>query len=367
MNPIATTNRKDLKTCLKLLKSAKCPEDIFGKEEAEYKSYYRDWAKGVHEDLFGAKNKPIARECFQLLQVWKDRAEKKIGNGTYGDMKPTVTAVLKTKTATYVLTGLVAKGDMCDLYDSFDTKGNSLLVKIVRNPRNNDLMQAEARALADLNAEFTKDAERKRIPPLLDSFEIQQGKEKRRVNVFVPFANSVSLTQVHEAYPVLDVRDAAWIFNRMIDGLFVLHNHGRLHGAVTPDHFLIEPATHLGMFVDYCYSLKAGDTIKAIANDKWRAFYPPEVFEKKPAGYGTDVFMAASCMIYLLGGDVIRGNLPAAVPRPIAGLLRACRMHHVSRRSDDIFELHKEFNEVLKALYGPKKFREFKMPALASS
>jgi serine/threonine protein kinase len=156
----------------------------------------------------------------------------------------------------------------------------------------------------------------------------------------------------------IDAADMAWIFNRLLAALAVAHAQGIVHGAVTPDHLLLRLSDHNGILIDWCYSVEIGSTIAAIS-PPYRAFYPPEVLAKQPATPATDLYMAAQCMVALLGGDVAAGQIPPATPRPIAALLRGCLIPSPHRRAQGAWEIFGEFRDILARIYGPPHFRPF--------
>jgi hypothetical protein len=122
---------------------------------------------------------------------------------------------------------------------------------------------------------------------------------------------------------------------------------------------LIHAETHSGALLDWSYAVKAGQTIKAICPDQ-KTFYPPEVLEKKPATFGTDLYMATKTFCAVISGDPTGQKLPA-LPRNILGLMRACWMANV-HRSQDVFELFEDFRNALQDNFGKPRFRPFAMP-----
>lgn len=335
---------------LKALQAATCPEDVFGDDVL---GAYREWAKLVHEDKASARQKPAAHEAFILLTRLHDQAKDKVKRGVYGDRKPFVLATLTTKTVSYSLSALLARGDLADLYRGVSSKGVDVVVKIGRDPRNNDLLKAEADLLAKLPA--TMEAKHATyFPNLLDSFET--GKARARANVFSFTPNAISLTEVRAAFPHgIYAADAAWMWNRALEALHLLHEAGYVHGAVTPDRFLIVPQTHQGILIDFCYAAKIGGTVKAIS-PAWRASYAPEIPAKKPVDPSTDVYMAAGLLDYLV----------VDAPAPVKSLLKACRLGR-AHRIKTAREVHADFAKVLRRLYGPKRFRPFNLPTAATA
>ncbi len=340
----------------KLFASAVCPEDIFG---PDVDAKYLELAKITHPD----KN-PKGHEAFVALENWYGKAQFKISEGTYGDNKPVFREVtIKTKKDTYTITGRMASGDICEVYHGKNGKG-PLVFKVCKSPRDNDLVAAEAEILRHFRADspVSKLAVMAHIPVLVDTFELKQAKVKKRVNVFGVTKKCLTLADILTKYPAgIDLRDAAWMFNRLLGALLACHQAGYVHGAVVPEHFLVFPFEnedeHNGILIDWSYSVKKGQNIKAIVPAR-KNFYPTEVFEKKPASFGTDLYMASMCLLALLGGDVSARKLPISVPRPISGLIRACQLAP-GHRSQDVFELFEDFGATLKALYGPPKFRRF--------
>jgi len=354
-----------LSIALSTLKSARWPEAIFGPDQSAIESSYREWAKLVHEDLVPVADKPAAHEAFLLLTKWREQAEAKVARGTYGDNRPAIFATLRTKTAVYDLTNLLKEQDIACLYEGVSDKGVPVVVKVCRSPANNDLMKAEADLLAKLPA--TLDPKHcAYFSNLLDSFETQNGRIKVRTNVFSFMTGAVSLAEVRNAYPKgLDPKDAAWMWNRMLEALHLLHIQGIVHANLTPDNFLIVPDTHQGVLIDFCCARKTGQTAKAI-NLAWNGFYPPEVLAKKPLDFSSDICMVGYCMNYLLGASPSSlSTVPNGVPLALAGLMKSCWLGQ-AHRSHSARQLHAEFKDVRKALGWSSAFRPFSLPSASS-
>jgi serine/threonine protein kinase len=362
-----------LKEAHRVLHKAVYVEDVFGElngdPPASLKAAYRVWAKLTHVDLYrGAAEKKLAHEAFTRLQNWHAIAEDKIKSGKYGDRSAITKITVKTKTDVYIITERVASGDLCEIYSGTNQAKEPVVLKVTRTPANNDMTTNESQQLRYLwtDAPSRKLKAMLHVHKLLDTFELAQDKTKKRVNVFRRLDGYCTLQDVIDQYPEgLDPRDAAWMWNRMLTALLVTHQSGVVHGAVLPKHFMICPSTpsaHDGILIDWCYSTKQGSSLKAICPEE-KFFYPPEVFAKKPAMPSLDIYMAALCMINLLGGQILkdRAVIPDSVPRPIKGLLKACLLS-AAHRYKDVWEVFEEFEKALKQLYGPRKFRPFTMP-----
>jgi hypothetical protein len=341
---------------------AKSPEDVFG--TGDVTDLFRKWVKMLHPDLHpGDKS---AETGFKILNEFKEQADNKVKNGTYGNRsaisKP---VVIKTKNGTYTVTDLVAKGDVCQVYSTNDAP--PYVLKIPRSPANADLMNNEAQKLNHLWKDSpVKDKPIMRyVPCIKDSFTLKQGSVHKPVTVLNRVLDSNSLVDVHAAYPALPLADAAWMFNRMLGAIMVAHYSGLVHGAVLPPHFLIHAPTHGGTLLDWKYAVKKGEKIKAIV-PAYKDFYPLDVFDKMPATYGVDLYMAASTLLWLLGGNVKTKTFPTSTPNSVRGLLRACWLSG-KHRTSDVDELYDDFKNLLEHFFGKPKFRPFLMPGAPSA
>ena len=286
---------------------------------------YREWAKLVHPDAVGAAENEAATAAFaRLARLYRERG------GTE----------LRTPQAVYRVGGIVASGDVADL-SAVD--GNRALLKVPRNPADNDLMTTEADALRRL----WRDGDpkfRPYAPRLLESFVHEDAaRVRRRVNVIERLDGFVPLSRVTRA---IDPRDGAWMWRRLLAGLGWAHRAGVVHGSICEAHVLIHPAEHGLALVDWCYS---GLRPVAVAPG---AIYPPEVWRDRTASPATDIHMATGLMTRLIGE-----RMPAAMKRFAGGCLQdAPRM-----RPQDAWVLLREYDELLHKLYGPRTFRPFRI------
>lgn len=307
-------------------------------------------------------------EAKELDRWWKF-AECKLRENKWGDRSVVQEVTVKSPKGEYKVSARLAPGDFCDVYLGRLGRKNVVL-KVPRHPRNNDLCLNESNILRwfrEDSDEREKSAMRY-VTTLLDTFEMRQGGVVKRANVFEYHDGYFSLAEVCQQYPEgLDVRDAAWMWNRLLSALLVTHQADLVHGAVLPTHFLVCPAgtdhpnCHDGVLIDWSYAVVSnGSAIVKAVSPKFLEFYPPELLKKKPADARMDIYMAAKCMIALLGGTV-PSDLPKTVPREVIGLLKACMLPQ-GYRPESVFELYKEFGAVLTKLYGKRKYRPFSMP-----
>lgn len=361
------------------LKKAKCPEDVFGDlktapEKLGTKLYHR-LAKVCHADKYSdPKEKKLADEAFISLKKWWELAKIKIANSTYGDRAVQATAkapsaiTIQSKKNVYVVGELLASGDLCDVYhaqysDGSDTK--KVVVKVVKHPKDNDLMAIERTALDELSK---IDQAKHRVPTVVEALTIQDAAgAKRSAHVFEDGPDElISLAAVLEAFKMqpIDPAHVAWMGSRIWTNLSIFHAAGLVHGSIHPDHCLICVENHGMVVVDWCYSVKIGEPLKAIS-PAHRALYPKEVFDKKPATQATDIYMAAFMLSILLGGITNEPSnpiFPASVPIEMQRFLRSCLLPAQHRRPQDADELAEEWKKMLKKVYGKATFRHFIIP-----
>lgn len=374
----------ELEHLAKMIAAATAPEDVFGpipKNADKIRTInvaYRQITQKVHPDKFQKEPKllPVAEAAFMRLTELHRQADEKVRAGTYGDRKAKPPApkpvhhdpfTVRVGPNVYEVEGVpLYSGDICDLYkcvrNGYDKR--EVLFKVAQHPGDNDLVENEAKILADL---FPKGAKDERfylyLPRLYDAFMLR-GTSNRRVNVIEPADGFVPLTKVIHDYPSgIDFRDMAWMLRRALEALHYVHNRkGIIHGAILPSHILINPKTHGAKIVDWCYAVRAGESkhIKAMSGPFAEA-YAPEILAKKPPTPATDIFMAMKCAVYLLSGHFDENRLPASVPAALSGFLRGCLLTKPASRPQDARLVYDEFSDVLQRLVGKPKFREFVM------
>lgn len=138
----------------------------------------------------------------------------------------------------------LARGDVADLYPVVrDGVVGKALLKIVRDPADNFLMDREAAALRRLRGPYA--------PALFETFMHRDERTgaSRRVNVLGHAEDFVPLA----LFPFVPVVEAAWIRRRLLVALELAHGAGLAHGSLSPRHILIHPELHGLMLVGWCH------------------------------------------------------------------------------------------------------------------
>ncbi|GAA0728895.1 serine/threonine protein kinase [Dactylosporangium roseum] len=298
-------------------------EELFGGDDPA--RAYRRLARLTHPDTAGPSG---AKAFARLAELWRSRGAIRSAKGVYS------TAVLDWT------------GDLANLYRVPDGH-----LKLVRDPSCNDLLAREAAALRRL-AERGDPRYLPYVPRLVDTFRHKERGVARRANVIATSVGGLhSLAEVAAKRPHgLDPRDAAWMWRRLLVALGLAHRAGVIHGAVLPEHVLIEPDDHGVVLVDWCYSAAEPDQRIAAIVPRYRDHYPAEVLGRGTPGPYTDLAMAARVMADLIGDRA---------PKPLRRFADGCRLASPRQRPDDAWRLLSEFDELLHRLYGPRKFRPF--------
>lgn len=334
-----------------VVERASHPEDLFG-DPSRVTTLYRQLAVLIHPDKGGSE------ELFKKLTFLESQAKRKIASGTYGVK---TLASIKLKHASYDLNEKYKSGSISEVYKATADNGNSVLVKVLRNVRNSDLFLNEKSTLNKLYKLKEHAGLLAHVPELIDSFEFTSGKSKTYGLVFSPLDGFYTLEEVRTKYKEgVDLRTAAWMFNRILGGIAAASLADIVHGSITPEHVLINPETHNGVLVGWAGSVSIGQKSK-FTSSAWKSFYPAETTSKLPLTSATDIYMAAKCLLYILGLDeVTYKNNNKGVPKIITNYISYMLLHQKTRPSHAV-ETHIEFQEILKHLFGEPKFHPFTM------
>lgn len=334
----------------------------------DIKKAFRRLAKQYHPDAnpkTEAKFKEIS-EAYEALSDPKTRQQYDKG----GLMK---SFSIKTKGGSFRVDELVKSGDIADIYRGVRTDltdATQTAFKIVKHARDNDLLENEASILKTL---FPPDKEesglRRYLPRYWESLKLVDGGMHRQVNIFRWLTSYHTMKEVRQAFgSKLQMEHGVWMFNRLLEVLDFVHKKGFVHSALTPEHCVVFSSgqakheyNHGLRIIDWCYSVKNGEIVKAISPE-WEDFYPPEILSKKSVSPATDIYMAAKCIIYVLGGDARNDLLPPHIPAYLGRFLKGCVLKNQLQRPSNAWDLYEEFTEHLRKHYGPKKYVRFDMP-----
>lgn len=269
-----------------------------------------------------------------------------------------VHAVLRSRLGVYSAYEVHRVGEVADLlvatYENENGPDQRCLLKVARSGHDGDLLDTESRVLGELHTKTDEKSKffRKYLPALIDSFDV----EGRRVNVLDMAEEYVSLAEIRDAYPGgIEVLDAVWMLRRAFEVLGWVHAQGYVHGAVLPEHVLVHPVDHGAKLVGWSYAVRSGSALVAVSAFR-KGMYPESILRRSQATPALDVAMAAETAEMLISDESLR--LRADVPQPISAFLARCRLRLVP----DGWTAYREYDEILKQLYGKRRYRKFAMP-----
>lgn len=251
-----------------------------------------------------------------------------------------------------------ATGDFSTIHLGTDANGKRCLLKIAKRPETNTDLEREARVL-----EFFKTTAKLKevsyyMPRVLDLLRV----DGRVVMVERYDADLISVTQIGQAYPEgLNPQDAAWVARRVMALVSAADMGGLVHGAIVPDHVLVNKVSHNPMHIGWAHAVDPSvQRIEGIIT-RWREFYPPEVFEKKRPDQRSDIFMAARTIEYLLTGpDRTQYGLSSNVPITLKNFLDKCTEEDPKKRFQSGGEALDELTKLIRKLWG-KEYRELEV------
>jgi len=365
------------------LRSAKKPEDVFGvlpdgttaSRLISLKHRFNEFILVIHPDRLPDLKDP--GQYVERLVALRKEAEALLKESTYGKpRKAVLNAVLRSRDHTYKLVEEFRVGEVADLFVG-ERGSQKCLLKIVRQPSDNDLLDIEARVLSELHRQTGEKARvfQKYLPKFFESFSLVEAGRHRRVNVLdiaEPEAaylrklkekkgveaprDYYSLAEIREAYPNgVDARDAAWMIRRAFEVLGWVHSLGYVHGAVLPEHLIVHPLEHGARLVGWSYAVKSGQRLTAISTSR-KGMYPKSVFNREPTKPVLDIQLAAESTILLLSDA--KGKLRADIPANVAAFFNQCRAGKIK----DGWDAYRTFDEVLQKTYGKRAYRAFEMP-----
>lgn len=136
---------------------------------------------------------------------------------------------------------------------------------------------------------------------------------------------------------------AIWVWRRILEALTVMQRAGFVHGAILPNHLLVQNGEHGVRLVGFSCADVAGAPLRAVCAD-FEEFYPAPVIASRKLTPAADVAMSARCVSYLVGSRT-------DVPDALADLLRT-----VSEDGAEPWPLHKQVGELGRKLFGPPAY-----------
>lgn len=326
------------------IRAARHPADLFTTGDLKVaQKRFQELARACHPDRVPPEHRDTATAVMADLTSLYMQLTK----------PPTARPALLGK---WLVTGQLAKGALSDLYSVRSVKDDTTgVLKIVRHPRDNQLLAREVLALETLAKDDRGVRFQRYIPKVLDKFEASY----RRVTVLSDVVTvSLTLEQIRKSYPTgIPFRHVVWMMNRLLSVLGFTHHNDLIHGAVLPQHLIYHPANHGLTLIDWsCSCLESkGQTIPYTVT-RYKDHYPVEVlFSKGRAVQSTDVYMAFAAMRFAAGGM-------SKVPHRFRGLFEWALLESCNSRAQYPWAVQDKWVKLAEEEYGKPQFVEFEIP-----
>lgn len=256
---------------------------------------------------------------------------------------------------------LLARGEISDVYLARRARWPSELVvlKVLRDAEDSPLLEQEWGALERLRSAAAADhvdlGARVPAPVVMGVLE---SSAQRGLGCAYRWAGGFVHTfeAIRDAYPRgVDPVASIWVWRRILEIIGVMRKAGLVHGAILPNHLLIENGEHGVRLVGFSNADSPDAPLRVVSSD-FADFYPASMLDSQTLTAAADVVMSARCVSYLLGGlgDTDR------VPERLANLLERAGTDQ-SHADFDPWKLHKEVGELGKALFGPPAYHAIPM------
>ena len=161
---------------------------------------------------------------------------------------------------------------------------------------------------------------------------------------------------VREAYPQgVDPHAAVWMWRRILEVLSFVHASGMAHGALLPEHLVVEDGEHGVQVVGFRCAGAAGEELCGVTAAR-EDLYPRWFLAKRRLSARADLAMSAQCIAHVLVPD------RPEVPEELAELVWEVAGAREGDPLGDAWALHERVGKLAKILFGPPSFHPLSMP-----
>jgi hypothetical protein len=262
---------------------------------------------------------------------------------------------------------IVARGEVSDVYAARRARWPTerALLKVLRDRRYAPAFEHEWEVLTALqdSAAAAGGSFAGRLPQPILHGDMTAGAPAGARAMLLSWADGFRHTfeDVRGAYPHgIEPRASIWIWRRILETLAFLHRSGFVHGAVLPQHLLVEDGEHGVRLVGYRAADHPGARLRDVCA-RFEEIYPRALLGRRKLQPALDLAMSARCLAALLGGDPASGTVPAAVPAPLAEEIgRVASLD--GEPASEAWALRERLGELARELFGPPTFCPLRMP-----
>jgi hypothetical protein len=258
---------------------------------------------------------------------------------------------------------LLGRGEIADVHlvERARQPTERARLKVLRDPDDLPMLDAEWSALARLQVggSFEILGSPRRLPQRIARATIDSGDRAGAHATVTSWASGFDHTfeAVRTRHPRgVDARVGLWMWRRMLETLAALHAAGLVHGAVLPQHLLVERGEHGVRLVGFGCAGYPGEPLAAIVAS-FERLYAPALLATQRLAPAHDVVMSARCIAYVLGADA-GGRVPSTVPAPFRALIESAA--NGSERGG-AWELHERVGALARELFGAPSFHPLEM------
>ncbi len=364
----------DLEQVCQRINAAVEPEDLFGAEStvlpprqlAEFlgKEYrplkaLTDPSKYTLPEDFEA-----AREAYEKLGRLYEEAKRRIACHLYGldgrgKLRPSsATKSFVVGTRRYFVGSKITTTPHSTWYRGFLEDNGRILgeteIKLANTPSDNSFIANEVRILDILHERDVP--QWKHLPLVLDRF--QAGDRAGCVFRKIPGISISDARKVPAHERGVDQRHMVWMLDRVLSGIGYAHRQGVVHGNLTPDNVILQSLTHNAYLIGWEGAVHRPAVSRAKIGIFSDIYTAPEVRERGQIGPWSDIYSVGKIMIWVLGGDPERNEIPQGVKTPLADFLLTLVKEDHQKRPDDAWVLYEEQKRIKDSLW-KRKFLHF--------
>lgn len=225
----------------------------------------------------------------------------------------------------WIRLGHVARGEISDVFQVERQRWprERALLKGLRERGDAPLFEQEWRALTRLGASDGPGLQilRDRLPQPI-RFEPHPSSGSPRMLLGWSPGFERTFEDVRGAIPAgVEPRAAVWMWRRILEILSAMHRNELVHGAILPQHLLVERGEHGVRLVGFSCANGPDEALLAVCLP-YERFYPRAMLDDARLRPEHDVAMSARAIQFVLGADE-DGRLPSGVPEPLAELLES--------------------------------------------
>ncbi len=269
----------------------------------------------------------------------------------------------------WVVEKLLAQGEVADIYSGRLARWPTelVLIKILRDNNDAPFLQREETTLQALVHSQARGAAHflRLVPqPVVMGTVNGSAYHGRAVSILRHESGfNHTFVDVKRAYPDgIPARSVIWIWRRLLELFSFMHRSGFAHGAVLPEHLLVQQNDHGVRLVGYGRSSRLGEPFPGMCPGCEKN-YPLSDSSIHKLTTDLDVVMSARCLVDLLNGDLETCELPGAVPPALAALIsRVARLDPRKQAVGDPLAIHQQLAEISDQVYGAPVFNPIRMP-----